>query len=227
MKKTLFAVLLLSAGTLSAQAQISAGTKLLTGSIGYSYQKRETNSIGASRQPLEQRDKRFNFQPSAGYFIADNLVIGVGAGVNLNTYDRFYEDVTPGGIQLIVTENTIRTLRGGLFARYYKFIGEKVALYGGLASGYQNVYGSSGLYNGLGSGGSRQQGIYGSLLPGIVFFPTTKLGLELTLRGISYNRLTDKYRRNSQSIKTTDSILDFGFGLQDLNLGISLYLGRN
>ncbi|NVO32235.1 outer membrane beta-barrel protein [Hymenobacter lapidiphilus] len=225
MKNSFFGVLLLSAGTLSAQAQISAGTKLLTGSIGYSQQKTETD--GVFNHSTENKFRQFNFSSNAGYFVAENLALGVQVGA----FSRKSESLSTDNISGNSSINGFRerTLSGGVFGRYYKFIGEKVALYGQLGGGYQNVYSSNRLAVGPPSSTNnrRKQGFYGGLLPGIVFFPTNKLGLELTLRGLSYNSLTERVENGSQDIKITDQTLDFGFGLNDLNLGISLYLGRN
>ena len=226
MKKTLFGALLLSAATLSAQAQISAGTKLLSGSIGYSQQKRETSNNTPNSQPLELQNKQFNFTPGIGYFIADNLALGLQGNISLTKNEGYTYSGFPSGYNK--TESKTRTLSGGVFGRYYKFIGEKVAVYGQLGGGYQNIYYSNSLFGALtNSNANREQGFYAGLLPGIVFFPTDKIGLELTLRGISYNRLTIKDEEGPQTSKQVSSNFDFGFGLNDLNLGISLYLGRN
>ena len=226
MNKTLFAALFLSAGALSAQAQISAGTKLLTGSIGYSQQMRETSNNTPNSQPLELKNKQFNITPGVGYFIADNLALGLQGNALLTSNEGYTYSGFPAGYNK--TESKTRALSGGVFGRYYKFVGEKVAMYGQLGGGYQNVYYSNSVFGALtNSNGNREQGFYAGLLPGLVFFPTDKIGLELTLRGISYNRLTIKDEEGSQTSKQVTSNLNFGFGLSDLNLGISLYLGRN
>lgn len=229
MKKSIFGAIILGLSALSVQGQITAGTTLLSGSIGYSQEKREQKVSAFSTSSLEIKNEVANFAPSVGYFVADNLAIGVSLGATLRKYDDYYYVNGPYGPDYIVSEGKTRNLSGGVFGRYYKFVGEKVALYGQLGGGYQNVYISGSTDNGFPRGAdNRQQGFYASLLPGIVFFPTDKLGLELTLRGATYNRLTDKRDNPSSSVevKNTTSNLDLGFGLNDLNLGISLYLGR-
>ncbi|WP_019946366.1 outer membrane beta-barrel protein [Hymenobacter aerophilus] len=235
MKKILFGALLLSAATLSAQAQISAGTKLLTGSINYNQGKSEDNSTGTYNQASERKAKSFFFNPSVGYFVADNLALGVEGGLSLgrSTTDRSYNVPVGGGFagqfSREESEERTRTLSGGLFGRYYKFLGEKVALYGQLGGGYQNTYSSRQILsqNVPFCSSGRQEGVYANLLPGVVFFPTNKLGLELQLQGISYSRLTEKNSGNSSVFNYTSSNFNFGFGLSSLRLGISLYLGRN
>lgn len=225
MKKILFGALLLSAGTLSAQAQISAGTKLLTGSIGYSSQKDENDAV--INQSTVNKTQQFDFSPSAGYFVAENLVVGVQTGAFLRKSELTSTDNASG--RKSTNEFKERTLSSGVFVRYYRFIGEKVALYGQLGGGYQNLYSSSSLAAGPPSSSfsRRKEGFYANLLPGIVFFPTNKLGLELTLSGLRYNRLTKRIENGSQNIEITESNFSSGFALENLNLGISLYLGRN
>ncbi|RFP64872.1 hypothetical protein D0N36_11885 [Hymenobacter lapidiphilus] len=224
MKKALLGAFLLSAGALSAQAQISAGTKLLTGSIGYSQQKQETSSPIIRGQRLDVKYKQFNFNPSGGYFVADNLALGITGGLYLAASQNYNYALSLGQVQK--EERKTRALSGGIFGRYYKFLGDKFALYGQLGGGYQNVYNSNSPdvaapYPIT----SRQWGLYANLLPGIVFFPVDKLGLELALRGVRYGHVKTAYGQNG--LRTTDSSFNFGFGLNDLNLGISLYLGRN
>ncbi|RSK48093.1 hypothetical protein [Hymenobacter rigui] len=229
MKKSIFGAIILGFSTLSVQAQIAAGTKLLSGSIGYSRQKQEQSVSLPGISTMEIKNETAYFTPSVGYFVADNLALGISAGASLNKSQGYYYVNSPYGPTYVPTENKTRSLSGGLFGRYYKFVGEKFALYGQLGGGYQNIYTSGNTANGFPRGAdNRQEGFYASLLPGIVFFPTNKLGLELTLRGATYNRLTDKRDTSGSGIevKNTTSNLDLGFGLNDLNLGISLYLGR-
>lgn len=229
MKKSIFGTILLAFSALSAQAQIAAGTKLLSGSIGYSRQQQEQNVSLPSIPTLEIKNQTAYFTPSAGYFVADNLALGISVGAVLNKSQGYYYLNSPYGPTYVPTESKTRGLSGGVFGRYYTFIGEKFALYGQLGGGYQNIYTSGSTDNSFPRGAdNRQEGFYASLLPGMVFFPTNKLGLELTLRGATYSRLTDKrdISGSGVEVKNTTSNFDLGFGLNDLNLGISLYLGR-
>jgi hypothetical protein len=63
-----------------------------------------------------------------------------------------------------------------------------------------------------------------------VFFPTPKLGLELTAGNIGYNRYRTKpeYSPAGQTINTTtNSSFAASFGLSNLTLGASYYIGAN
>ncbi|SDY28386.1 outer membrane beta-barrel protein [Hymenobacter psychrophilus] len=226
MKKTLIGALFLSAGTLPAQAQISAGTKLLSTSLHYSYQTTEEvlNSLNSKQGKLVYEE--FGFVPSAGYFVTENLAVGLTGQLSVRKRHFGTAASGPGTITGVYLEQKIRTLSGGVFGRYYKFLGEKVALYGQLGVNYQNNY----YYFSSRYDSSNGRGLYAYLSPGLVFFPSNKIGLELAMRGASYDRMTNERDViNSSATKNTvtTSTFNFGFGLNDLNLGISFYLGRN
>lgn len=225
MKKILCGIALMGSST-AAQAQISAGTTLFSGSIGYSSQKTENSSTIPNSVNLEAKSEQFDFSPSVGYFLANNLALGVNAGAILSREQtEDYRDPYSNYYVMGIDRKT-RTLSGGIFARYYTFVGDKVALYGQLGGGYQNVY-IAGYQNGQNYNYSnRLQGFYANLTPGIVFFPINRLGLELMFRGANYTRLTDKDEDGRYEDRSTSSGFNFGFGLSDLRLGASFYLGR-
>jgi hypothetical protein len=151
----LFALAFLGLTSSIAHAQTTPLTKgrgLLSGSIGYHSDKYR----GSNNQDL------FNFTPSVGYFIADNLALGING--NLQIY---------GDNSFSYGQNVYSV---GPFARYYRFVGgsDKFALYGQGSLGYTHY---SGGYN-LG---------YASITPGLAFFPISRFGLEASLRGLSYS----------------------------------------
>jgi hypothetical protein len=151
----LFALAFLGLTSSIAHAQTTPLTKgrgLLSGSIGYHSDKYK----GSDNQDL------FNFTPSVGYFVADNLALGLNG--NLQLY---------GGNSSSFGQTLYSV---GPFARYYRFVGgsDKFALYGQGSLGYSHL---SGGYN-LG---------YASITPGLAFFPIPRFGLEASLRGLSYS----------------------------------------
>jgi|GEM_PF-1373122 len=228
MKKIICAAAFLGLSAGAAQAQIAAGTKLLSGSINYSSQKSEDSSTAPNIPSVETKQEQFNFDPKVGVFVAENLALGIDGGILLGTQTGRQYVTSPFGPGYYAdVKNEYRRLTGGVFGRYYKFLGEKVALYGELGGGYQNVFTVNRQQSGYSDITNRLEGFYARLLPGITFFPTNKLGLELGLRGASYSRLVDKNDLGSYEIKVTDSTFDFGFGLTDLQVGISFYPGRN
>jgi hypothetical protein len=150
----LFALAFLGLTSSIAHAQTTPLTKgrgLLSGSIGY----QSVKQVG-----IDSRDL-FNFTPTVGYFVADNLALGLNG--NLQIY----------GGNSSFGQNIYSV---GPFARYYRFVGgsDKFALYGQGSVGYSHY---SGGYN-LG---------YVGITPGLAFFPIPRFGLEASLRGLSYS----------------------------------------
>ena len=179
----LFALAFLGLTGSIAHAQTTPLTKgrgLLSGSISYQSAKYR----GGDSQEL------FNFTPSVGYFVADNLALGLNG--NLQIY---------GGTSSAFGQNSYSV---GPFARYYRFVGgsDKFALYGQGSVGYSHYS----VGDNLG---------YLAITPGLAFFPIPRFGLEASLRGLSY----------SGNFNDTHNI-DFGFGLQNIQLGAAYYFGK-
>jgi hypothetical protein len=174
----------LSVGTSYAQTPLIKGRGLLSGSIGYRSEKYDSYAT----QDL------FNFTPTIGYFIADNLALGIN-----------------GDIQLYGSNNPNLPARNiysvGPFVRYYHFVGgsDKFALYGQGSLGYRRY---SGDFDGNSQG-------YAGITPGLAFFPVPRFGLEASLRGLSY----------ATNFNNAHS-LDFGFSLQNIQLGAAYYFGK-
>ena len=90
MKKHLLIAVLFIAATQVSQAQtsIKAGTVQLGGSIGYSHQSVDhtfSDGLGAINLTSQHAvSNYFTINPSAGYFLADNLAVGISAGYTTN-----------------------------------------------------------------------------------------------------------------------------------------------
>jgi len=179
----LFALACLGLTSSFAHAQTTPLTKgrgLLSGSIGY-----RSGDLGDGGNL-----NLFNFTPSVGYFVADNLAIGLNGDLLLQ-----------GGTASYDRQNMYSV---GPFARYYRFVGgsDKFALYGQGSLGYRHYSGGADLG-------------YVAITPGLAFFPIPRFGLEASLRGLSYS---GNFNRQYN--------FDFGFGLQNIQLGAAYYFGK-
>lgn len=74
MKKLFVALAFLSAGSL-VQAQIAQGTLFFGGSLGFASSTTEANGGG------EDKTTAITFGPKVGYFVADDLAVGVGVSM--------------------------------------------------------------------------------------------------------------------------------------------------
>lgn len=239
-KKSVLSTLLLGTTIGAAQAQTEAGKLLLSGQVNYSQSKNEFNSTSTNPTlPLatlyhESKRASFSFSPQVGFFVADNLAIGVG--VSLNS-DRVKENRNESGNPYTYNYNSKnKGVTIGPFVRYYKMLGEKTGFYGQLAGGYQHQTQENTTNNSGNNGNNnysyetKSNGSYGNLVPGFVFFPTPKIGLELTVGSLSYSKSKSELVRSSQPYQETSegSSSGFGanFGLQYLAIGASFHLGN-
>jgi hypothetical protein len=187
----LFALAFLGLTSSIAHAQTTPLTKgrgLLSGSIGYHRDSYGSNSTDT-----------FEFAPSVGKFVADNLLLGINTNLILNGYNSDYG----------APENTANSFAVGPFARYYNFVGgDKFALFGQGSLGYSHT--QLGSFNDA----TINQG-YVSITPGIAFFPVPRFGIEASLRGLSY-------ATNFNQV----SSLDLGFSLRNVQIGAAYYFGK-
>ena len=81
MKKNLLLLALLGVTATAAHAQtaIPAGTVSLGGSVGY-YRHTTNAQVSGSNLSSESVSSQFQLAPSAGYFVADNLAVGLSLG---------------------------------------------------------------------------------------------------------------------------------------------------
>ena len=231
MKKA-FLFALLAAGTQAVQAQsIPAGTVSLGGSIGYSrYANNNSNSYNGTTYTQETSNSQFNFSPSLGYFVADNLAIGINAGYSANR--KSYTTYTPSSATVRAELDPTTNLRLGVFGQYYKMLTEQFGVLGTLGVGYQNMHDYN--YSSNGSNALIQEyrasGYYAELTPGIIFFPIPKLGLSASVGSLAFNRLNYDYPTNAGASPTDykSYATSFGasFGLSQLLFGGTYYFGR-
>ncbi|UOQ66101.1 hypothetical protein [Hymenobacter volaticus] len=221
-----------------AQAQTEAGKLLLNGRISYFNTKSESSSIGSIDYPLSTQENNrsvgFTFSPQISFFVANNLALGIATeistGRNIASYTQF--NSTDNTYLYGNSKSTSRGINIGPFVRYYKMIGEKTGFYGQLDGRYQyqsqktnsNYLGSlnrNDYYETKTTGGAV------NLTPGFVYFPSPKVGLELTMGGLSYYKGKTK-TRNSSSTQTRLDSDNSGFnanlGIQYLAVGASLHL---
>ena len=196
-------------GWLSAQTTLQrdglAGRVLLGGAL----QLRQTYQSGNQASPDERREARLT--PRVGYFLSDQLAVGVEGGyVN--------QSFRPGGRDAGRQNDLQYTV--GIFARAYQFVGAQVALFGELG-------GSVGVGTMRFPGqpqqpSQRYQQLNAQLVPGVAYFVSDRIGLEITLTGLRYG-----YRQFYGDVETAPSPrsqFELGADLLAPTLGVHLYL---
>ncbi|MCA8832903.1 hypothetical protein [Hymenobacter pini] len=222
----------LSVLALSAAAQITKGTKLLGGNVGYNRTTSSTTThdpaIPPSQQKLETKSRQFNVDPQVGLFIANNLAIGLSIGYYSGKSTNPYSLAQVSDLYLRISHSN--SLQVAPYLRYYYMPIATFGIFGQLSASY-----GRGKYTSVVNTPepiherSRQENIYISVTPTMVYFPIDKIGLELSCGSIGYSRTTGRSTSSEPRYfgnAGTSSSFGASFGFNYLNLGASYYLSR-
>lgn len=233
MKKLLsISIVLVSAQATYAQAPIKAGTVQLGGSIGYFQTKTEApyspnGGNGTSITTQRTDSKTFNVMPSIGYFVADNVAVGILAGYSrsniTHTYDTYSSDNTS-------QEN--KAFNVGGFVKYYRMFSDQFGLAGSLGASY--FHSTSDFTNSFSSSELSSRGGEATLTPSIVFFPIPKLALGASIGSLQFlhqksglgSRTINGYFSPYADNTLTSSSFAANFGLDQLAFSGTYYFGR-
>ena len=229
----LAAALLLSAG--AAQAQLSAGHILVGGDAGYT-----SNHPDDQDATLDTKTTTGSFSPRIGYFIKDNLAIGLDIQYHGTKEVKDENDTSVDGTVLKTTTTNTSALIGP-FVRYYKPVGEKAAFFGHLNLGFGGEKQKTEL-----SGRDKPTDAallpkdvkYGNvnvaLRPGFAYFPTKHFGFELTTNAIALGYNNRKLKDLASGQKAEDFTSNGFYAQADLRslisptswqIGATFYLG--
>ena len=196
MKKLFFTLVCFCFVLTGAVAQTAQGSLTFGGAISYTSATQETPTQDA-------KSHSFQFIPSAGYFVIDNLAVGVNLGLS-------------------TSENSANTKTNnflvGPFARYYVFTAnEKFAFTGEAGLLFGNGKTTPAIGNEL-----KTSSVNFYLSPGFTYFFTESWGLDFQLEGISFtstdpNKNADNDKRNSVTV---------GANFFNPSLGFRYYIGR-
>ena len=222
-----FILLSLFCGTTAlaqAQSAIPAGTISLGGSIGYSsHTDKFEDQVAGNTYTSELTNSQFRFSPSVGYFIADNLALGLSLGYTAASSKT--TNTGPGS----TSPNSLdaqTTLRVGPYAQYYKMLSDQFGVLGTLGVGYQSSF----TPNRAGSSNNvietKASGFYSALTPGVVFFPVPKFGISASIGFLGYDRVSVKRSNDSDGESQTSSNFGASFGFDQLMFGGTYYFGR-
>jgi hypothetical protein len=233
MKKLIFSLALVATGVAS-YAQISQGSLMIGGSLGFSSNDggKITNTPaggGASVSTDRTAKTEWNLSPTIGYFLTDNIA----AGVRLNIGSSNEGQAT--STDLKTTEN-VNSMNLGveLFGRMYKSVGSNLYLYADLGLGYQSksytdrdadpndpaklVDGSKNTISGLMVG----------LTPGIAYFPADNWAIDFNLNrilGFSSMTMKEEFPQNGGNNESTDTDFGVGIGLTP-TIGVHYFFGK-
>lgn len=204
MKKSLVTLIFCFVTVCAALAQTSKGTISLGGAIGITS---ATENFGGS----ERKTTDFQFIPSAGYFLADRMELGLD--LSLQTSNDKVNGQDAGSQSAIAA---------GPYFKYYMFTENEnfaftlraSALFGSTKTNPANSNSEATTEK-----GSNMQI---AISPGFTYFLTHKIGLDFTLQGIAY-QTTDPNKDVDN-----DNTSEFIFGVQSFSpmLGFRYFIGH-
>lgn len=172
--KKFFLSALLAVSIVGVRAQnIAAGTVSLGGNVGFSSNTDKSEyKANNSTYANEYTHSQFQFAPSVGYFLADNLAIGLSLG-----YTAAKDKVTYSGPGTTSPSSldARTTLRVGPYVQYYKMLSEQFGIVGTFGAGYENSFTPNYANNNPNPSRvieTKASGFYAAITPGIVFFPS-------------------------------------------------------
>lgn len=182
--------------TVAAQAQTDRGSFLIGGQVNYSSIKSDAENAKAT--------ETFNIIPNVGYFVADNIAVGTGIG---------YQYAQVPGERAVKDQAFLVSP----FGRYYVGEDSRFKFFGQLSVplGFGSVREAldGGDFEKVGS--STTIGV--NLSPGFAFFPTSRVGIEFALNGISYE---------SKTVKDSEDNEMKGYGSEAFSVGTDFFAPR-
>ena len=209
---------MLSAFALAANAQTEKGKIIVGGSIGYSNNKN-------NRDTFDSKQTGFTLLPSAGYFIEDNLALGLGIGysgvtVTSNDKSKF----------LLRQKNKTDYFMVSPFIRHYVNISDQFKFFSQLSVPMQ--WGN--VKNEVSSGNPTVSYVPGSsykttsigvsIAPGLAYFPTKRIGIQLSVDGLAYFWNKSENKTNSFNNDVKSNSFNLGTDFFAPKIGIQFYL---
>ncbi|MCW5911566.1 MAG: porin family protein [Cyclobacteriaceae bacterium] len=201
MKKNLILVFALVLAAPALWAQTTQGSLTLGGGFEY-YSDKSENAYGNS----DYSTSSFQFLPNVGYFVVDNLEVGIRFGI-LSGKSGYQ-----GSNQ---TKST--AFSAGPYARYYKFTSnERFAFTGAVGVSFASGKTSNGNFE------TKTGSVGISIAPGFAYFLTERWGLDFQLEGIGFT----SYDPNKDVDNNNQKIFSFGINSLSPSLGFRYFIGK-
>lgn len=244
MKKYILSLLFISLAFAGKQTFAQVGQGLFVGgSLGLTSSSGKTTTsttTGGTTTTVESdnpKNSSFNIMPRVGYFFTDNIGAGLMIGY---TSSKTQAISTPNPNTTVTTTTKTGIFNVGLFGRYTQQLGDSdFYIYGdlgfGIGSGNSKI--STETKTGsttttVESDGPKISTTSIGITPGILFFPTKKIGLEASLGNV-FAYISTKETTENTSGNTTTKTVDknneihlFDVSSLGFTFGFNFYLNR-
>lgn len=169
MKKVLLTLTAVTTLVFASQAQTEKGKFLVGGSIGFENTKIKDSDV---------KGNAFSINPSVGYFVSDNWAIGTGVGYEWGKVET-------------AKDNNVKTdaFKVAPFARNY--VGEGQFRFFSQLS-VPMSFGKNTTEEAGAKTEAKYQNIGVELAPGFAFFPSSRVAIELKVRGLYFESHKNK-----------------------------------
>lgn len=224
--KLLLIIGLLSAITLTTNAQTEKGKSLINGSVGFGSSKTDNTSTGPSAS--NQKSNYFTVAPNYGYFISNNLAVGLGLSF-------LYNKQTANSTNIIASTTVFSSqiYKQSIFVinpflRKYVDVAEKFKFFGHLNGGVgygtieaKNEYNYTTTPT-ISEDKYKVTSYNVALSPGFAFYPSKKWAIEFSFPLISYNKSEPNEDTNTITISSNESI-NFATDSFNPNIGFTFH----
>ncbi|MCJ7932115.1 MAG: porin family protein [Chryseobacterium sp.] len=205
-----------------SNAQIAKGTTYLSGQIEYHHN--ENNEVNGSR-----KDDVFKILPTAGYFVASNLAVGLGVGYKSAVSKYEVGDAAISNVlEIKDTDNAFVVTP---FVRKYWTLSEKLYIFGQLLVplefGQEKIESSSAsdggdpFFNYYFSQKNKYTRIGVNIKPGLDYFLNKNWSIEATLGEFGYNTYKADYEGATRKNK-----YQFGLNLSSVTFGVKYVFAK-
>jgi hypothetical protein len=200
--KTLLLILLTIGAVLPMYSQTEKGNRLIGGQFNISA---DFSKYGSGNNLQNGYTMRFDLNPRFGYFIANNLALGIEVGFGISAYRSS-----------LSSSNSIN-LSGnyGGFTRYYINISKKYKFFLNGGGNYSRQWSTNDYDWSVDNDVSAKL----ELTPGLVYFITPKFGIEGTLGSLAYEYRGIKLKGDPEAFKNYNVKLN----LSNYYLGLNYY----
>lgn len=226
MKSKLLIVGLLCTITFTTNAQTEKGKSLINGAIGFGSNKTDNISTGLSTS--NQKSSYFTVAPNYGYFVSNNLAIGLGLSFLQNKQTANSTDIiasTPIFRSQVYKQSTF-TIHP--FLRKYIDVAEKFKFFGHLNGGIGfGTIETKNDYNYTTTPTTSEDkykvtSYHAALSPGFAFYPSKKWGIEFSFPLIAYNKFKPNEETTTITLSSNETI-NFATNSFNPNIGFTFH----
>ncbi len=204
--------------SIAAHSQISKGSMYL--GVGLNFSSTSSEQPAAFGNGLKSSRSDLTVGPTAGYFIKDNVALGLTIGYSYSSTKNVYSNYSS-----LTTGNTVSF---SPYTRYYFNLGKKTAIFTQFSAGYA-YGGTSTRDHGSLIGNSNTSIISASILPGLSYFLSNKCALEATIGSMGYSFSQSNYTPTvspDNVQKTTSSSFSSSISTSTIHLGFKYFIRK-